>query len=108
MRSRRRLRGDADELRASDSGYRPELEERSPNHVINASLGHSAKVAEKRYLQMTPDHWTAGASMPTGNDTAKIGGVVGGVVSANHQRSGTVAPPVKEAVNGSGTLGLPA
>ncbi|MDV6033262.1 MAG: tyrosine-type recombinase/integrase [Phycisphaera sp. RhM] len=41
-------------LRAS---RRTELQESFPDHVINAWLGHSSKVAEKHYLQVTPDHW---------------------------------------------------
>ena len=93
-------------LRAS---RRTELEERFPNHVVNAWLGHSAKVAEKSYLQVTPDHWAAGASIATGNDTATNGGVVGGVISANHQCSGAIEQqktPVDEATDSCKTLGI--
>ena len=42
-------------------------------------LGHSSKVAEDHYLQVTNDHWSAGASKVTGNN---IGGPTGGPTSA--------------------------
>ncbi|MCS7466406.1 phage integrase SAM-like domain-containing protein [Stieleria sp. ICT_E10.1] len=42
-------------LRAS---RRTELQEQFPDHVINAWMGHSGKVAEKHYLQVTDDHWS--------------------------------------------------
>ena len=77
-------------LRAS---RRTELEERFPNHVVNAWMGHSAKVAEKSYLQVTPDHWALGASMATGSDTATTGGVTGGVILADQGQSGDTAEP---------------
>ena len=64
-------------LRAS---RRTELEERFPNHVINAWMGQSAKVAEKSYLQVTPSHWEAGATTTT---EYQNGGTTGGTVSAN-------------------------
>lgn len=41
-------------LRAS---CRTDLQEQFPSHVIDARLGHSTKVAEKHYLQVTEDHW---------------------------------------------------
>ena len=66
-------------LRAS---RRTELEEQFPNHVVNAWLGHSAKVAEKSYLQVTPEHWKAGASGNQSSESASVGGVTGGVISA--------------------------
>ena len=56
-------------LRAS---RRTELEERFPRHVCDAWIGHSSKVAETSYLQVTPDHWALGASMSTGSDTATL------------------------------------
>lgn len=68
-------------LRAS---RRTELEEQFPNHVVNAWMGHSAKVAEKSYLQITPSHWKAGASVPVMN---KNGGPTGGPISANLSQS---------------------
>ena len=73
-------------LRAS---RRTELQERYPDHVINAWMGHSSKVAEKSYLQVTPDHWKAGASDLTGSE---IGGPTGGPISANRgQSNGTTS-----------------
>ncbi|WP_390620669.1 tyrosine-type recombinase/integrase [Neorhodopirellula pilleata] len=71
-------------LRAS---RRTELEERFPGHVIDSWMGHSAKVAAKHYLQVTPDHWEAGATLATTNDTATSGGVPGGVISAAPSQS---------------------
>ena len=50
-------------LRAS---RRTELEEQFPNHVVNSWLGHSSKVAERHYLQVTDDHWER-ASTDGGN-----------------------------------------
>jgi integrase len=43
-------------LRAS---RRTELQEMFPSHVIDSWLGHSTKVAERHYLQVTDDHWEA-------------------------------------------------
>ena len=51
-------------LRAS---CRTELQEQFPDHVVNAWLGHSSRIAEKHYLQVTPDHWEKGASVRRGN-----------------------------------------
>ncbi len=42
-------------LRAS---RRTELQEQFPSHVIDAWMGHSTKVAERHYLQVTEEHWT--------------------------------------------------
>lgn len=39
------------------STRRTELQERFPDHVVNAWLGHSGAVAAKHYLQVTPEHW---------------------------------------------------
>lgn len=39
------------------STRRTELQEAFPSHVVNAWLGHSEKVAELHYLQVTDDHW---------------------------------------------------
>lgn len=41
-------------LRAS---RRTELQEKFPSHVIDSWLGHSTKVAERHYLQVTDEHW---------------------------------------------------
>ena len=50
---------------------------------LNAWMGHSSKVAEKSYLQVTPDHWKAGASDLTGSE-------IGGPISANLGLSGEI------------------
>ena len=39
------------------STRRTELQESFPDHVVNKWLGHSGKVAEKHYLQVTDEHW---------------------------------------------------
>ncbi len=39
------------------STRRTELQEVFPDHVVNKWLGHSGKVAEKHYLQVTDEHW---------------------------------------------------
>jgi integrase len=44
------------------STRRTELQERFPDHVVNSWLGHSGKVAEKHYLQVTEEHWEQGAA----------------------------------------------
>jgi hypothetical protein len=51
------------------STRRTELQEAFPSHVIDSWLGHSTKVAEKHYLQVTDDHWKAANSIgsPTGS-----------------------------------------
>jgi integrase len=43
------------------STRRTELQESFPDHVVNKWLGHSGKVAEKYYLQVTDSHFEAGA-----------------------------------------------
>lgn len=43
-------------LRAS---RRTELQEQFPSHVIDNWMGHSTRVAERHYLQVTDDHWAA-------------------------------------------------
>ena len=49
------------------STRRTELQERFPSHVVDAWLGHSTKTAETHYLQVTLDHFAAGAATTTGN-----------------------------------------
>lgn len=44
------------------STRRTELQETYPNHVINAWLGQSTKVAEKHYLKETDEHWQRAVS----------------------------------------------
>ena len=77
------------------STRRTELQEKFPSHVVDQWLGHSTKTAEKHYLQVTEDHWTAGAMVATGltveasqdaevdSDQVEIGGPTGGPISAN-------------------------
>ncbi|WP_145419156.1 site-specific integrase [Planctomycetes bacterium K23_9] len=45
---------------------RTELQERHPDHVVNAWLGHSSATAAKHYLQVTDDHWEAGCGVASG------------------------------------------
>jgi len=47
--------------------------------------GHSTATAEKHYLQVTEDHWQAGAVTATGAATkeAESGGITGGLISVN-------------------------
>jgi integrase len=54
------------------STRRTELQESFPDHVVNKWLGHSGKVAEKHYLQVTDEHWGAAAVFrsPTGSPIA--------------------------------------
>ena len=46
------------------STRRTELQEQFPDHVVNRWMGHSGKVAEKHYLQVTDEHWER-ASKPS-------------------------------------------
>ena len=52
-----------------------------PNHVINQWLGHSKEVAEKHYLQITPQHWELAESLTSRRGNA------GGNSSANQDAS---------------------
>ena len=62
---------------------RTELQEAFPSHVVDECLGHSSKVAEDHYLQVTNDHWLAGASNPTG-------GPIGGPISVKTEPLGDI------------------
>ena len=66
------------------STRRTELQEAFPSHVVDEWMGHSSKVAEDHYLQVTSDHWSAGASKLTGNQN---GGPTGGPISAQTEPS---------------------
>ncbi len=93
-------------LRAS---RRTELEEQFPNHVINHWLGHSARVAEKNYLQVTPDHWTAATTICTKSNVDQSGGVTGGVINADQRKSAPITPiknPVNMTTDESGRTGM--
>jgi len=63
------------------STRRTELQEAFPSHVVDQWLGHSTKTAEKHYLQVTEDHWQAGATTQTGSN--QNGGPTGGPISVN-------------------------
>ncbi len=69
------------------STRRTELQERHQDHVVNSWMGHSSATAEKHYLQITDEHWLAGAMVETGDplDLSAIGGVRGGVIGALSQ-----------------------
>jgi hypothetical protein len=74
------------------SGYRDNALKRLPpaaNHVVNVWIGHSAKVVEKSYLQVTPDHWKAGAKKIAGDQN-------GGAISANRGLSDRPTEPKKK------------
>jgi integrase len=46
------------------STRRTELQESFPDHVVNNWLGHSGKIAERHYLQVTDSHWDLATSSP--------------------------------------------
>lgn len=62
----------------SKSSRRTELQEKLPDHVVNAWLGHSSKVAAAHYLQMIDDHWSRGATELASETKGKNGGPAGG------------------------------
>ena len=93
------------------STRRTELQEKFPSHVVDEWLGHSTKTAEKHYLQVTEDHWQAGAVIATGKpvessigatgEANQPGGLTGGPISANQGLSsgtthGTTKPSKHE------------
>ena len=78
---------------------RTELEECYPNHVINSWLGHSKKVAEKYYLQITDDHWDLGSTKST------VGGNAGGNSSAHQDASTEISALKKPVKTGSEACG---
>jgi hypothetical protein len=59
------------------SSRRTELQEIFPSHVIDSWLGHSTKVAEMHYLQVTDEHWErasgshAGSHIKNNSETLK-------------------------------------
>ena len=65
------------------STRRTELERVFPNHVVNKWLGHSAKTAEKHYLQVQECDWSNGASKPTVELRGNAGGNTGGNTLGN-------------------------
>lgn len=70
---------------------RTELQERFPDHVVNAWLGHSSRIAQKHYLQVTADHWALA--------TREIGGNAGGNICANPQGSTAVPAHKKQEIH---------
>ena len=80
------------------SSRRTELEEHFPNHASNEWLGHSQKIAEKHYLQVTSTHWESAVGF-------SIGGNAGGNSSANLDASTEITnkkTPAKAGVDGCG------
>ncbi|WP_153559240.1 tyrosine-type recombinase/integrase [Roseimaritima sediminicola] len=73
------------------STRRTELQEAFASHVVDAWLGHSSRVADEHYLQVTSDHWDAAATKPTGTAQRAImgpptaGGPTGGPIPALSQ-----------------------
>ena len=62
------------------STRRTELQEVFPDHVVNKWLGHSGKVAEKHYLQVTEEHWGKAieSRTPAGSPIATHSGTIKG------------------------------
>lgn len=90
---------------------RTELQEHRQDHVVNAWMGHSSKTAEKHYLQVTDEHWSAGANAMTGDPiTLKtVDSNSGGPISANPRASTPIMAqknPVLPAVDVPGTRGF--
>ena len=89
------------------STRRTELERSYPNHVVNKWLGHSAKTAEKHYLQVTDSDWSDGATKQT-NTLPEPRAHAGGNTPANTQEHGVETEskkPKKSAICAS--TGLP-
>jgi len=78
------------------STRRTELQEAFPSHVVDEWMGHSSKVAEDHYLQVTNDHWSAGASNLTGNQN---GGPTGGPINANQSPSEPITENARSGKN---------
>ncbi len=88
------------------SSCRTDLEERFPSHVVNSWLGHSTRVAEKHYLQVTDDHWQRANGGAIGGDIFSNGGAIGGDSSTPLETVGVGADndfPVKSNGQQSGT-----
>ena len=65
------------------SSCRTELQEEFPDHVVNKWIGHSAKVAEKHYLQVTDEHW--GKAIESGTPAGSPIGTPTGTISRNDE-----------------------
>ena len=72
----------AKDFREPRATRRTELEHLFPSHVVNAWLGHSAKVAEKHYLQIRPDDWKKAALLDVSENCS-----TGAVISAHSEPS---------------------
>ena len=84
------------------STRRTELQEAFPSHVVDEWMGHSTKTAETHYLQVTEDHWSAGAVTHTGrqtdattSDRLPVGGPTGGPIPAHQDASGAITDTKK-------------
>ena len=77
---------------------RTELQERFPDNVVNRWMGHSGKVAEKHYLQVTDEHWSTAANLSL---TASLIGSDSEPISKNHK---TKKPSVLLGLYGSGCV----
>ena len=71
------------------STRRTELERVFPNYVVNTWLGHSAKTAEKHYLQVQECDWSNGASKPTVELRGNAGGNTRGNTGSPCRNRGT-------------------
>ena len=78
---------------------RTELQERFPDHVVNRWMGHSGKVAEKHYLQVTEEHW--GEASRFGSHTGSHITSHPEPISKNHK---TKKPSVLLGLYGSGCV----
>ncbi len=84
------------------STRRTELQERFPDHVVNRWMGHSGKVAEKHYLQVTDEHWQR--AMDFGSHTGSHITNNTGAITTDHK---TKKPSEKLGSNGSRGIAIP-
>ena len=68
------------------STRRTELQDKFLDHVVNKWLGHSGKVAEKHYLQVTDEHWQTAAA---------FGSLTGSLITNNHEPSSSSTETTK-------------
>lgn len=79
------------------STRRTELQEKFPDHVVNRWMGHSGKVAEKHYLQVTEKHWSDACS---GSLASSLVTSPSGPVSENHEMKKPCEKQGSECVRG--------
>ena len=84
------------------STRRTELDDEFPSHVVDAWLGHSSKVAEKHYKQVTDSHFELGAKFGSHAGPHSLVGSEG--VSVSHQ---TTVPSELLGTEVYGWLGFP-